>query len=41
MSVVGLVFRIQVHRTESDATHLLAGTILLTYVSDIARLVFP
>ena len=38
MSVVGLVFRIQVHRTEADATYLLAGTILLTYASRIESL---
>lgn len=32
MSVVGLVFRFQVHQSEADATYLLSGTILVTYV---------
>ena len=32
MSVIGLVFRFQVQQSEVDATYLLAGTILVTYV---------
>lgn len=36
MSLVGVVFRWQVHQKESDATYLLASTILVTYVSYIA-----
>ena len=32
MSLVGLIFRLQVHQAEADATYLLAGTILVTYV---------
>ena len=33
MSVIGLVFRFQVHQSEADATYLLSGTLLVTYVS--------
>ena len=36
MSLVGVKFRWQVSQKESDATYLLASTILVTYVSDIA-----
>ena len=32
MSIIGLVFRFQVHQSEADATYLLAGTLLVTYV---------
>lgn len=32
MSVLGLAFRLQVHQSEADATYLLAGTLLVTYV---------
>ena len=39
MSVVGLAFRFQVHQAEADATYLLAGTLLVTYV--IRRVVGP
>ena len=35
MSVIGLVFRFQVHQSEADATYLLSGTILVTYVLSI------
>ena len=32
MSVISLVFRFQVHQSEADATYLLSGTFLVTYV---------
>ena len=39
MSVIGLVFRFQVHQSEADATYLLSGTLLVTYV--ISTIVTP
>ena len=36
MSVIGLIFRFQVHQSEADATYLLSGTILVTYVTNSA-----
>ena len=32
MSVISLIFRIQVHKLEADATWLLSGTFIVTYV---------
>lgn len=32
MSIMALVFRFQVHRSEADATYLLGNTFIVTYV---------
>ena len=42
MSVISLVFRIQVHKMEADATWLLSGTFIVTYVRPSTRdQIFP